>query len=521
MTASKEIRGADAPGPQAVGLTTGEIRDRAERLHAAIHEELFQARSGRKAWPELASLYEAQSILDPSETLPVIERAIASADEEEERRLRRLLRWAARHHLEATSARLDDEFSYWRATAKVETADAAIPVSQASAVIYSIGDRDVRRARQDARCRTLEEAVPLQLDRLSRWREAATELGYGGYREAVERLSGVNLPGLIHEARRILTETDDLYHDLLREELAGRLGIGPEEAEGHDAGWLARMAWLDGTCVEGDVLGTFRKDLRDIGLPLEVGGHVTVEHESFPGPGMNASCAPVRIPDRIHLLITPTTTQAACVAMLGAVGQALHYAYTDDRLSFEDRALGDLAVVEAHGLLFAGLSLCGPWVRRVRGMGGTALEDYLRIVSLMDLYAVRKAAARLEFELELCDSEHPAIMGPDWADILHSGTGFRFDPRAFLERLGQRFGVGHWLRGRMLAAQLERELRDRFDEDWYRNPQTGPFMGDWFAHGMRSNAATLATRLGELATRLGEDRLGVDALIQAVRERLA
>ncbi|MCK5449137.1 MAG: hypothetical protein KAJ43_13380, partial [Gemmatimonadetes bacterium] len=102
-----------------MGLTTAEIRDRAERFRAAVFEELHDARSGRKAWPELAPLFEAQGILASSRTLPVIERAMASAEEEEERQLRKLLRWAARHHLEAHNARLDDEFSYWRATAKV------------------------------------------------------------------------------------------------------------------------------------------------------------------------------------------------------------------------------------------------------------------------------------------------------------------------------------------------------------------------------------------------------------------
>lgn len=496
-----------------MGLTTAEIRDRAERFQAAFHEEVYEARSGRKAWPELAPLFESQSVLAASETLPVIEREIASADEEEERLLRRLLRWAARHHLESTTARLDDEYSYWLATAKVQVADAAIPASQAAELTHASQPREKRRRLSEEYDLVLEESAGLQLDRLSRWRECALELGYGGYREAVERLAGINLRGVAHEARRIVDETEDEYHQLLGEELSGRVGIDPSEAERHDIGWLVRMAWLDGSCQESGVLGTLRKDLRDIGLPLEIGGHITVEHETFPGPGMKACCAPVRIPDRINLLVTPTITQPGCLALLREVGRALHYAYTEARLPFEDRALGDRAVVEAHGLLFQGLSRCGPWVRRTRGLDGEELERYVRSVALADLYALREAAARLEFELELSDTEHPGSMGARWAEVLRSATGVRFDPRAFLEKLGQRFGVARYLRGRMLAAQLERELRERFDEDWYRNPRTGPYLGAWFAHGMHFTAF-------ELATRLGEDRLGVDALLESVRASL-
>lgn len=491
-------------------MTIAEIRDRAERFRAAVYEEVHDARSGRKAWPDLAPLFETQGILESSRTLPVIERAMASAEDEEERRLRKLLRWVARHHLEAHTARLDDEFSYWRATSKVETGDIGVPVSQVANLVHSTDSREARRELEDARCRTLEEAVPLQLDRLSRWREAAAELGYGGYREAVERLAGVNLLGVLKEARRLIEETEDVYREVLRDELQWRIGIGPDEAESHDAGWLKRMTWLDGSFQEGDVLGTLRKDLRDIGLPLEYGGHVTVEHEPFPGPGMTACCTPVRVPDQIYLLVMPTITQPGCVALLTSVGRALHYAYTDSRLSFEDRALGDLAVVKGHGLLFAGLSREGAWVRRTRGLQGQAQEEYLRTAAVADLFSLREAAARLQFEIELSDSSNPGEMGPRWAEILSAATGFQFDPSSFLERLGQRFGVARYLRGRMLAAQLSRELRERFDEDWYRNPRAGPFLGDRFSNGLRFTAS-------EVATTLGNDRLGADALIAAVR----
>jgi hypothetical protein len=226
---------------------------------------------------------------------------------------------------------------------------------------------------------------------------------------------------------------------------------------------------------------------------------------------MTACCTPVRVPDQIRLLVTPTITHPGCMALLTSVGRALHYAYTDDRLSFEDRALGDLAVVKGHGLLFAGLGREAAWVRRSRGFRGEQLQDYLRAVAVADLFSLREAAARLDFEIELSESERPGELGPRWAEILGGATGFRFHPQAFLERLGQRFGVARFLRGRMLSAQLHRELRDRFDEDWYRNPRAGPFLGEWFSRGLRFSAA-------ELAGTLGNDRLGAEELIAQVKE---
>ncbi len=497
-----------------MGLTVGEIRDRAERFRAALVDEIYEVRAGRKSWPERAPLYESQTILSFDDTIPVIERELAAAEAEEERRLRRLRQWAAEHHVRAANASLDDEYAYWVSTSTMRVGEVDLPMRQAAALVEATDGRAERRLLDDARNELLEGVIPLQLDRLSRWREAAEELGYGRYREASERLAGINLEGLLHEARRLVVETEDAYRDHLSFQLRSRLDLGPDEAEGHDADWLGRMNWLDGSWEEGSLVRVVSRDLTDIGLPLRIAGRVTVEHETFPGPGMTACCAPIVVPDRISLLVTPTVTQPGCTALLSEIGKTLHWAYTDGHLPFEYRAVGDLSVVEAHGALFAGLARSRPWTRRVRGFGEEQLNEYLRLAGFVDLYELRRSVGQLQFDLELAGSERPEAMGPRWAELLHEATGLRFDSRAYLERLGQRFGVARRIRSRMLASQLQRELREKFDEDWYRNPRTGPFLGDWFAEGLRCSAV-------ELAARLGQDRLNADALLTSIREGLA
>jgi hypothetical protein len=118
-----------------VGLTVREISDRAERFTSALLEELFDGMSGQKSWPELAPLYESQGVLAWDETAPVIERALAGASGEEERRLRRLLGWAAEHQVRSDNADLDDEYRHWNATAYVELEDSRVPVRRLDGMI--------------------------------------------------------------------------------------------------------------------------------------------------------------------------------------------------------------------------------------------------------------------------------------------------------------------------------------------------------------------------------------------------
>jgi hypothetical protein len=497
-----------------MGLTVEEIRDRAERFRAAVIEEMLEGRSGRKPWPELTPLFATQTVLAWTATSPTIERELAGASGERERRLRRLLGWAAEHQVRSDVAALDDEFAMWSATASIELDGRRVPVRQLGSMIETAADRDERRRLASRRAGAFEEIAPLQLDRLNLWRTSAEELGYGRYREAVQRLSGLNLAFLAREARHLLDRTEEIYRAELERQLRRHVAIGVEEAEDHDVARLGRMDWLSVPCEEGAILDTVRADLAEGGIELEGGGRVDLQVEPFPGPGMRPACAPVRVPGRVVLFVTPTSTPRACRRLLREIGRALHWSRTDPSLPLEYRAIGDVSVAEAQGFLFSNLALSSAWVEANRGLGGETLAEYLRLAALLDLYETRRVAGRLLFDLELCESDRPGTLGARWAELMTGATGIGHDPRRYLERLGQRFGAARELRGRMLGALLERELRERHGEAWYRTTGAGDLLREWWSGGLSRDA-------GELAELLGAPGLDAAPLVRAARERLA
>jgi len=496
-----------------MSLTVSEIRDRAERFHAALAEEIFEARAGRKAWPQLTPLYATQDVLQFSTAMPAIQRELASASGDEARCLERLLGWVAEHHVQSANAELDDELEQWIATATMPHQGGNIPVRTLPGLVSMTEDRPTRRALDALRSDAVADALPLQLDRLNRWGTASVELGFGEYRQALQRLTGLNLAAVLREGRRLVAETNELYFDHLGIYLAKYLGLSVSDAESHDADWLGRQSWSDGTLDEATVLEAVGGDLRDIGIPLEAEGRIELAVEAFPSPGMRPGCAAIRVPDRIRLFVTPTTSAPGCRTLLREIGRALHWAYTSPQLPFELRSLGDESVVDAHASLFGGLGRSASWVRRVQGLEGDTLNEHIRLGAFLELFAVRRMVARLSFEVELAESERPGAMGPRWAELMLDVTGFRHDPRGFLADPGRRFYVARRLRARMLAALLNRELKSRFDDDWYRNPRTGPFLGDWLAAGLTYDAR-------ELATKLGATDLVSDELVTSIRQRL-
>lgn len=495
-----------------MSLTVREIRDRAERFHSALAEEAFEARAGRKAWPELQPLFATQSVLGFERAMPVIQRELASATGDDRRCLQRLLAWVAEHHVRAANAELDDEFARWVASATVPHRGEDLPVQKLPGLIRSTEDRPSRRALAKLYVDILAEAVPLQLDRLNRWRTASAELGFGDYRQMTQRLTGLSLEAVGAEARRFLEATESLYRDHFGHVLAEHFGLSALDAEYHDAEWLNRQQWLDGIADEAALLERLGEDLRTIGLPLEAGGRIDLVVEAFPSPGMRPACHAVRVPGHVLVLVTPTTTIPGFRRLMREAGRGLHWAYTSPLLPFEFRVLGDRSVLHAHATLFGALGRTGGWARQALGLEGEELESYVRLAAFLELYALRRMAARLGFDLELARSDRPGAMGPAWAERMEDATGFRHDPRAYLAELGLRFGAARRFRGRMLGARLGRELETRFAADWYRDPGAGDYLRDWLAQGLTHDADALAERLG--------GALSSDDLVESLTRRL-
>ncbi|MFQ5690931.1 MAG: hypothetical protein ACE5HQ_11755 [Gemmatimonadota bacterium] len=492
-----------------MGVQVEEIRDRARRLKAAIARERYEIRAGLKLRSSFGELYAAHSLLLRREILPTIQRALAESGDEERRRLRWLLAWVAEQQVQAALAPMEDELHAWESSARLPVDGERISLRKAPVAIRNQADRRIRLALEAARSGTLEEAVPLQVDLLHREREAVAELGLGEFLDARERLSGVGIHALVDVAERVLAATEDRYRDLLAYLARKVLRVEPSEATRADGRWIRRMVWLDDRFRLAPTLDAVQKDLRELGLPLEAEGAVRLDLQERPLKSTQSFCAALDVPHEIILVVAPHGGWADCRALLHEVGHALHFAYTAEQLPFEYRELGDTAVTETYAVLFELLTLEASWLRRTAGLSGDALRGYFTVAGFVMLHRLRRLAGRLLYEVELYTSELPGQMGPRYAEILTRATGFRYDERTFLEGLDRGFWVARRLRAWMLQAILRKELRERYDEDWDRNPGAGPFLCELFSAGQRDDSS-------QLAVQLGAEVLGPEALLSAL-----
>lgn len=488
-----------------------EIRDRAERLKRDVARERYEVNAGLKVRADFESVYAAHEILASDEVLPAIQRALAEAAGEDRRRLRYLLAWVAEQKVEAALAPLEDELRIWEAEAEVALTedgpdeDGARPFRGVDRLVENEPDRSRRLDLERRRCRKSAEAASLRVELLHREREAVAELGFGPFVEARERLSGLNIRGLEREAVRILTTTEDVYRRHLERQARERLALDPGALDRADVRWLARAPWLDGTFSLDVQLEALRTDLRALGLPLGADGRVRLNLEARPLQTLRSFCTPLQVPEEIVLVVPPTGGRLDCERLLHEIGHCLHFAYTGERLAFEYRALGDGAVTETYALLFETLLLDPGWVRHVTGLGAEEARSHHELALFLVLYRLRRQAARVLYEVELYASEMPGGLGDRYAELMSGATGVCFDGRTHLEGVDRGFWVTRQLRAWMLVPILRQQLRQRYDDAWYRNPGAGLYLHELFSAGQREDAARLAGQLG--VERLAADRL--------------
>jgi hypothetical protein len=200
----------------------------------------------------------------------------------------------------------------------------------------------------------------------------------------------------------------------------------------------------------------------------------------------------VRVPDEVYLVIRPIGGYLDWRAFWHELGHALHFASADRQLPFEHRWLGDNSVTECYAMLFEHQLMSAAWLRRYSTLGGSRLARFLRAQAFGLLAIVRRYAAKLRYEVQLHRASSVAAGTAAYVELLTGATGFRYDAEDALLDLDDGFYVARYLRAWQLEAMLRAALVERFDEDWFRNPRSGPFVGALLERGQRDDAVTVA-----------------------------
>jgi hypothetical protein len=476
-------------------------RREAEEFVSALDREYLGHLSGRKPELELEPVYGRHTgLFDRAAVEALRERAATAAAGDDERAARYLLQFAVDGLLGRETRAESERAGELEATLEVEAAGRRVPYRQVPVEQANEADAGARAELEEARDALLDEQLnPLHVAALERAHQLCRELGWAGYADAYSELRALDLEALARDCSGFLASTEDLYAERVDPHLerAGLPKLGVLRRS--DLPRFFRAPELDRGFPAARLLTSFEATLSGLGIELTEQDGVHVDAEPRPTKSPRAFCAPVRVPQEVHLVIAPVGGRDDYGALMHEGGHTEHYANVDPGLGFEFRHLGDNAVTESFAFLFEHLTEDPAWLEAVLGIDDG--EDAVSQALAVRFVFMRRYAAKIAYELEL-HARAPDLdaMPGRYAELLGGATRVRWPALAWVSDVDPGFYVACYLRAWALAALWRRSLRERFGERWFASPEAGEWLRGLWSQGQRLAAEELLT--DELGGRL-------------------
>jgi hypothetical protein len=274
---------------------------------------------------------------------------------------------------------------------------------------------------------------------------------------------------MVVEGDQVLALTDDAWRDVLafraRKDLA--LAPAPEgDLSRADLLHLLALPRWDGLFRPGMLAIALKLTFEPLGLRL---GTIRVDDAERRGkwPGVHVHGARVSFRPRGGAGDWQDLLAGATRAVVAAAVPP----------SRRDPGLG-----EALAWLVGSLVAEPRWIADRADVDRRSAPDVVRDLALRRLFALRARAAALRTATEVERGLSGQAWRESYRDALTVATGATWDAvRA--ARDADAAGHAAALRGAAAGEVLRREVRERFDEDWWRNPRTASFLAGLLAAG--------------------------------------
>ncbi len=477
-------------------------RERLEAMTAEALDEYYRHAAGLKPTLEMTPIYERYADLSSLEQVHALTDAGAH---------RELRRFAAEAFVGNGAKELTDRAANTESELEIAWDDGTIPYRAVRPTLMNEPDAARRRDLHARRCAATDEHLnPLLAEIAERERALTQEVGAPTVLALYEGF-GYDPAGLHAKTQAFLAETDELYRRRMDALLRERLGMGLDAAAPPDLARLFRAPEFDAGFRPERALPALRATLAELGVDLDAQRNVELDVDARPNKRPRAFCAPIRVPDRVVLVILPQGGQDDYRALFHEAGHTEHFAHTSAGLPAEQRILGDNAVTEGFAFLLEHLVSDPAWLAARLDFG--PVERYVEFAAIAKLYLIRRYAAKLAYELELHAGAPLATLPARYAELLSAAVGVPYPTTDYLEDVDGGFYSTCYLRAWAFEAQLRDHLRGRFGRDWFRRTAAGGLLRELWSLGQAETADAL---LNEVAG----DALDFGVLAAEARERL-
>ena len=467
-----------------------ELREDAAALASGLCRERYRRAAGLPALQSLRELLRAHKLAASAEGTAQAREALSNAEGEDPRRPGRIvrLRWllaflARTRALALEPGAAQELFALAQRPLVRPPGDAGLH----GAIPPVALERNLPAERAREKWAELEAALAAALQPADGARSASWDAAMTARSEA-----GLRVPdGAAEWSEKVLGGTDAVLSDLGFWLLERHTGAKPGSAARHDVLHLLHAPRCAGAFPAGEMQRAVRRWAEMLRLEFE---GVKIDDEDRPLKHPGAHAEPIDPPWEVALTFVPQEGPWALSRLLAALGIALLRTGPPPDAPPEDLWFGDPAVAHACAALLEGLVRDREWLRRCAKV--ELARDDERAIAIAAVIDARLAAARTLAALQAHESGLGSKAAAAHRDLFVRATGAELPAGLALCDLDPWLGGFAELQGRALAARIVAFLRERYDEDWWRNPRTAASLNGLWARGGRPTCAELWTELG-------------------------
>jgi hypothetical protein len=471
-----------------------EYHQRFDDFHTEWRREDYLFRSGRKHGREIARIRsEYSDLFKPSAIAELRAKLEETSEQRETERtsVKRLIAFAVEGSLLSRAQEVSSEIENYEANALIDWQGQKVSFRSSGSLLADESDFARRRDLFARRAGVIEAVQDLRAERLEKLRDGARELGYENRLAMLRELRGLDYVRLAELARGVLSKTESGYVNALAGLLPRETGVSLDDATQADLGFLQRFQRFDHFFPREKMLSVYREIFAAFGFNSEKQSNLAIDSEPRPGKQPQAFCSPIRVPDEIKLSVNLTGGQANYRELLREAGHAQLYAWTSRNIYPEFRFGGDLAVVEAWGLLFENLIADERWLMTTFGF--VENREFRRALAVFRLLRLRQRAALLDYEVAFHSGGGP---GARYAELMTDAARIRFDGTERLRSLDDAFHSADFLRASAFEAQMREYLKMHFGLRWWASRKAGETLIDIWSTGRRYTVEELASMIG-------------------------
>ena len=321
-------------------------------------------------------------------------------------------------------------------------------------------------------------------------RRAAADLDFDSADGLWSAVAGIDAAAQQDVATQVLEETREVYVDLLTWAVKQRLRLTLSQLRRHDVLAMFTFDEYQHYYQPGVLVPAVQACCRHMGLDPNADGRL-IWRERPTDFGPPEACG-LQVPNEVVLSYPPVTSVKGAELWAGALGRALLWVHADADLPLACRLLADPAIAGANAQLLTDLAAHPDWLRHYLAVW--ADEDYGLWRRLDRLYRLRRQLGRFLFTRHLYTAGSLAGAAETYRDLMMEACCVDYAPEYYLLDVDWHYESVAALWSQSLELVLLENLRRQFSADWFRNPESGDWLRQYWSSALGESAQDLSQR---------------------------